>query len=91
MAKPQVDTAVSIALHELTSQCIAGPHVPQSPVVSLGHDYVLVDNMWLEMFKPPAATAAAKSLQSCLTLYDTIDSSPPGSAVPGILQARTLE
>ena len=35
--------------------------------------------------------AAAKSLQSCTTLYDLIDSSPPGSSVPGILQARTLE
>ena len=35
--------------------------------------------------------AAAKSLQSCLTLCDPIDGSPPGSAVPGILQARTLE
>ena len=33
----------------------------------------------------------AKSLQSCLTLCDPIDGSPPGSAVPGILQARTLE
>ena len=38
-----------------------------------------------------AAAAAAKSLQSCLTLYDPIDSSPPGSPFPGILQARTLE
>ena len=35
--------------------------------------------------------AAAKSLQSCLTLCDPIDSNPPGSPVPGILQARTLE
>ena len=35
--------------------------------------------------------AAAKSLQSCSTLCDPIDGSPPGSAVPGILQARTLE
>ena len=35
--------------------------------------------------------AAAKSLQSCQTLCDTIDGSPPGSSVPGILQARTLE
>ena len=35
--------------------------------------------------------AAAKSLQSCLTLCDPIDSSPPGSPVPGILQASTLE
>ena len=39
----------------------------------------------------PAAAAAAKSLQSCPTLYDPIDGSPPGSAVPGILQARTLD
>ena len=38
-----------------------------------------------------AAATAAKSLQSCPTLCDPIDSSPPGSAVPGILQARTLE
>ena len=37
------------------------------------------------------ATAAAKSLQSCPTLCDPIDGSPPGSPVPGILQARTLE
>ena len=36
------------------------------------------------------AAAAAKSLQSCLTLCNPIDSSPPGSPVPGILQARTL-
>ena len=39
----------------------------------------------------PAAAAAAKSLQSCPTLCNPIDSSPPGSAVPGILQGRTLE
>ena len=38
-----------------------------------------------------AAAAASKSLQSCPTLCDPIDSSPPGSPVPGILQARTLE
>ena len=38
-----------------------------------------------------AAAAAAKSLQSCPTLCDLIDGSPPGSVVPGILQARTLE
>ena len=38
-----------------------------------------------------AAAAAAKSLQSCTTLCDPIGGSPPGSLVPGILQARTLE
>ena len=53
----------------------------------------------LEMMKLPkwekkavaAAAAAAKSLQSCLTLCDPIDGSPLGSPVPGILQARTPE
>ena len=39
----------------------------------------------------PYAAAAAKSLQSCPTLCDPIDGSPPGSPIPGILQARTLE
>ena len=37
------------------------------------------------------AAAAAKSLQSCLTLCNPINSGPPGSPIPGILQARTLE
>ena len=37
------------------------------------------------------AAAAAKSLQSCLTLCNPMDGSPPGSPVPGILQARTLQ
>ena len=37
------------------------------------------------------ATATAKSLQSCPTLCDPIDGSPPGSPIPGILEARTLE
>ena len=43
------------------------------------------------VFLAAAAAAAAKSLQSCPTLCDPIDGSPPGSPVPGILQARTLE
>ena len=38
-----------------------------------------------------AMESIAKSLQSCPTLCDTIDGSPPGSPIPGILQARTLE
>ena len=44
----------------------------------------------VQAYRWPAA-AAAKSLQSYLTLCDPIDGSPPGSPVPGILQARTLE
>ena len=43
-----------------------------------------IDSSW-------AAAAAAKLFQSCLTLCDPIDGSPPGSPVPGILQARILE
>ena len=52
---------------------------------------------WLEQkitqlfYSAAAAAATAKSLQSCPTLCDPIDGSPPGSPVPGILQARTLE
>ena len=44
-----------------------------------------------EVLSSQVAAAAAKSLQSCPTLCDPIDGSPPGSAIPGILQARTLE
>ena len=46
---------------------------------------------FLEMTMKACITAAAASIQSCLTLCDPIDGSPPGSPVPGILQARTLE
>ena len=48
------------------------------------------DNTTSSLLCQPA-TAAAKSLQSCPTLCDPIVGSPPGSPVPGILQARTLE
>ena len=44
-----------------------------------------------QSYGSPTAAAAAKSLQSCPTLCDPIGGSPPGSPVPGILQARTLE
>ena len=46
---------------------------------------IAVSHMWL------LAAAAAKSCQSCSTLCDPRDGSPPGSAVPGIFQARILE
>ena len=49
--------------------------------------------IWRDLIKgyPASAAAAAKSLQSCPTLCNPIDGSPPGSPVPWILQARTLE
>ena len=53
-------------------------------------DSIYFGDCWISPFLGPA-TAAAKSLQSCPTLCDPIDGSPPGSPVPGILQARTLE
>ena len=43
------------------------------------------------IYRFKAAATAAKSLQSCRTLCDPIDGSPPSSPVPGVLQARTLE
>ena len=46
---------------------------------------------WLSILLPYAAATAAKSLQSCPTPCNPVDSSPPGSPIPGILQARTLE
>ena len=58
--------------------------------------YIYVIISWIPLFLLNLdhqfhAAAAAKSLQSCPTLCDPIDGSPPGSPVPGILQARTLE
>ena len=53
--------------------------------------YFLPTPILLPQFPIPSTAAAAASLQSCLTLYDPIDGSPPGSPVPGILQAKTLE
>ena len=55
------------------------------------YHFIFKRNYFTSFISLAAATAAAKSLQSCLTLCDPIDGSPPGSAVPGILQARTLE
>ena len=52
-------------------------------------DFCLVSQNACSMVQ--VAAAAAKSLQSCPTLCDPIDGSPPGSPIPGILQARTLE
>ena len=50
-----------------------------------------MEKMASTLYTAAAAAAAAKLLQSCPTLFDPIDGSPPGSPVPGILQARTLE
>ena len=70
--------------------------LPYTGKTELRSPAMQADSFWSE---PPgewitataAAAAAAKSLQSCRTLCDPIDGSPPGSPIPGILQARTLE
>ena len=54
-------------------------------------DHKLCLPLWGHLLLSQLAAAAAKSLQSCPTLCDSIDSSPSGSPVPEILQARTLE
>ena len=60
--------------------------------VSSTHPYTLVKKIKnVSRCQMSAAAASAKSLQSCPTLCDPIDGSPPGSTVSGILQARTLE
>ena len=62
------------------------------PLESKGNaSYLKLVRLENETFSFPTSAAAAKSLQSCPTLCDPIDGSPPGSSVPGILQARTLE
>ena len=50
-----------------------------------------LESRWFDFTLLMTAAAAAKSLQSCPTLCDPIDGSPPGSPVPGIFQARILE
>ena len=55
-------------------------------VVTSKLQYICVSNQHVIV-----AAATAKSLQSCPTLCDPIDGSPPGSPIPGVLQARTLE
>ena len=68
------------------------PYMEQQTGSKLGKEYVKAvycHPAYLTAMQSAAATA--KSLQSCQTLCDPIDGSPPGSPVPGILQARTLE
>ena len=64
---------------------------PVSGVHGSNQLFLRLSQIYLPAAAVAAAAAAAKSLQSCPTLYDPIDGRPPGSPVPGILQARTLE
>ena len=73
-------------------------YFPQFVVIHTDKGFCAINkaevDVFLELscfFHDLAAAAAAKSLQSCPTLCNSIDGSPPGSPVPGILQARTLD
>ena len=68
----------------------AAVHGVAKSQTQLGH-WTTFHNCFLFFQANVKACATAKSLQSCLTLCDPIDGSPPDSLVPGILQARTLE
>ena len=61
------------------------------PYMTTGKTIALTRKTFVDKVNTAIATATAKSLQSCLTLCDPIDGSPPDSPIPGILQARTLE
>ena len=76
--------------------CVTEHRSPQRNCRAPGersHDWGSVKGKTLKVFKAKhlATAAAAKSLQSCPTLWDPIDGSPPGSPIPGIPRARTLE
>ena len=68
----------------------ATPLTPATHIHTQMHTYTSTDK-YTNTLGEAAAAVAAKSLQSCPILRDPIDGSPPGSPVPGILQARTLE
>ena len=73
----------SAAQRTLSSWHLDVPHIPSS--------CPLIANVPLWFLRQHEGPAAAKSLQSCPTLYNPIDGSPADSPVPGILQARALE
>ena len=86
---------ISLFMHQL----LFSPRVTNHPPTPIHLVFFVLNAKLFQFLKSPlitfrwcsAAAAAAKLLQSWPTLCDPIDGSPPGSAVPGILQARTLE
>ena len=76
------------SFHVLLGNIIPIKYSETNKFTVLGLTYSLSSRL---IYPTAAVPAAAASLQSCPTLWDPIDRSPPGSPVPGILQARTLE
>ena len=85
-----VHTHINILNKKLN--CIAHLRLKRAFIlIHVNRIIILITRKDFRLDHAAAAAAAAKSLQSCPTLCDPIDGSPPGSPVPGILQARTLE
>ena len=91
-----------IFYHHISKKWCQSQKYVEMPLTSWASLYLDTLNFWDRNFRifggmsqrvlyVFAATAAAKLLQWCLTLCNPIDGSPPGSPIPGILQARTLE
>ena len=81
-----------VSQHEMHADCASGSPGVSLPLTAAGRWSCLQGGVCLgQGCQDSTAAAAAKSHQSCPTLCDPIDGSPPGSPVPGILQARTLE
>ena len=85
----------SLCLPGFCSSVIYPPNIPKASTLQSSnfHLHCVSEVLLYTYFILPhyTAAAAAKSHQSCPTLCDPTDSSPPGSPIPGILQARTLE
>ena len=100
--KAKISIHVGLVLKSIpfTTNCLNNLHIGIS-IVTMRREYKIGRETIMDLVLSylsrfclcslAATAAAAKSLQSCPTLCDPIDSSPPGSPVPGILQARTLE
>ena len=91
------DDAVNV-LHSICQQIWKTQLCPQDwktsvfiPIPKKGNAKECSNYHTIALTSAAAAAATAKSLQSCPTLCDPVDSSPPGSPVPGILQARILD
>ena len=86
----------SLSINSITTSsiepCPTAPGQTKSPISDLQHSvFGIYANSFFSTVYFLYGYAAAKLLQSCLTLCDPIDRTPPGSPVPGILQARILE
>ena len=85
---------VAIIVNKRVWKAVLECNLKNDRIISVRFQSKPFDITVIQVYTPTssdAAAAAAKSLHSCQTLCDPRDGSPPGSAVPGILQARTLE